>query len=116
MPERINQGASTTASRFIAVAAALGGKTRALHGRLLVNVQLLVEGEEVPFQMTLNQMEAELRDAMEDRAQERALELITEAGLGEAMSNLAQARRSVQRALQEIRERTPDERPRAEKV
>jgi hypothetical protein len=105
MPEKIVPRSPTTAGRFITEALRLG-KVR--QDRLMVNVQLLVDGAEVPFTATLNVMAEQFQQALEEEAKVLAEELVMGAGLSEAIDTLREAQMGVRRVIQLVRAKAPD--------
>lgn len=111
--ERINLKADTTAARFLTVALSLGRK-QAARGKLVSDVVLTIDGQEVPFEAALAQMEQEFRQQVEAQAKTMALDMVADAGLMTAVQRLQSARLDIQRALGKIRERCPDDKARVE--
>lgn len=103
MPEKIVPRADTTASRFIRQATG-----KAVDGKLWVNVQLLVDGVEVPFTATLAVMEEEFKQALEEEAKAKAVNIIMAADLGEAIDTLRKAHLGVKRVIRMVRDKAPD--------
>lgn len=105
MPEKVVPRSPTTAGRFIAEALRLG-KVR--QDKIMVNVQLLVDGVEVPFTATLDLMAEQFQQELEEQSKVEAVNIVMAAGLGEAIDTLRQAQMGVTRIIQMVRAKAPD--------
>lgn len=112
--EKVNLRDGTIAANFLATAITLSGKS--LKGKVLSEVSLTVDGVEVPFVTTMAQMVAEYEKQVEHLAIDRAVTLVTDAGLSEVMQTLAKARQHVHRAVLAVRDKVPDDKPHVERV
>lgn len=103
------------ATRFLRVAMAQAN----LHlpkGVLFAEVSLTINGEELPFEQVMAQWSAEVDVFVNTRAEELAVDLVTDAGLGDVLHRLNAARMDVMRAFVTLRERCPDDVPKAAQV
>lgn len=114
--ERIAIQGDSPAARFLMLAIAHTGKHHLLRGKVLVNVQLTIDGEEVPVVAALEAITARLEQQVEEAAQERAVKLVTDAGLADVLNSLTTARVALRRAFATVRERYPDDAPHVEPV
>lgn len=82
----------------------------------LAQVTLTINGMELPLTAAFKVFEAESHDAMAVLVEQRAADLVTEAGLEEALHKLRSARLDVMRAFVTLRKRAPSTADQAEVV
>lgn len=105
MPESINLESDTTAARFLKVAIGRSGKQKDFNGKLLVKVELTVDGVAVPFEKAIEKLAEEFQHQVGMQAESLAVALVLDCGLSDAMKKMAEARMKVESAVKDVHAR-----------
>ena len=108
MSETVNLKADDIMSAVMRTAIDLSANPKQFKGRLTVKVSLMVDGVEIALAPALAGSQASIEAVIEEKAVERAVALISGAGLGQVLKELEAARLGLRRVLLDVRERTHD--------